>query len=618
MTVPTTDFRDMWLRSVNDFAGNPAVEVAATGVRVSYADLHTSACTLAEQLRERGVTAGHLVGLRTRERYRFCIGVLGLWLVGAVPVPLSASAPDMYVDQLVRRLGIGAVLVDDDASVNGIGLSVSPQDAAPRRDLGSTTDLAYVMHTSGSTGQPKPVAISHKALASYCTAFAAATHLTRHDRFFQLAPATFDVVFEELLPIWSVGGTAVLAPGTAGDPEQMLTEIEDHDVTVAELTTAYWALLVRHLRASARIVPPRLRLLLMGGELAPVELIEESLQLGLPLAHVYGVTEAGITSTVKHFDTERLGRTASVGTALANSSVYVVDDQGVPVATGATGEVWIGGYGLAEGYLGNPDETARRFVEFDSDSSLPGRYYRTGDVGRITTDGELEILGRLDAQVKVNGVRVAPSEVEAVLISSPLVADAVVIAIRGLDGAHRLRAFVVPDAGADRAFLEQRLHRSLGEQLPHFLVPDRVIAVDALPVTEHGKIDRQALAGIQDDRAEGAALWATPMQQIVAAAWSTALGRPPTDSDQNFGDAGGNSLELLALVVALQEAGLTVTSLDCMTYPTVRSLAGFLEGATPRDAEDDLPHGASALEAHRMQERSQHLQRRRARRGSTP
>src|SRR5262249_29880807 len=153
---------------------------------------------------------------------------------------------------------------------------------------GSTPGLAYVMHTSGSTGEPKPVGLSHQALGAYCTAFAAAAELGKHDRFLQLAPVTFDVVFEELLPIWSVGGTAVLAPKTPDAPGRLLSDIDARGITVTELTTVYWGLLVRYLRTSSRIVPPCLRLLLAGGEPASVGLIEESLRLGLPLAHVYG------------------------------------------------------------------------------------------------------------------------------------------------------------------------------------------------------------------------------------------------------------------------------------------------------------------------------------------
>ena len=610
MTAAFASTRDLWLRSVESFADRIAVESQTPDLRLSYAELHERACTVAELLRtHRPEGAGRLVGLRTGDRLSFCIGLLGLWLADAVPVPLAADAPDAYVQRLARRLGIGAVLTDDAPGV----LRLTAQPAVPTAAAESTAGLAYVMHTSGSTGEPKPVALSHAALISYCAEFAAATGLAGSDRFLQLAPVTFDVVFEELLPIWSVGGTAVLAPGLAEDPERLLADIEARAITVAELTTVYWALLVRRLRTSGLAVPPSLRLLLMGGERASAELIAESLRLGLPLAHVYGVTEAAITTTVKHFDPRHPVDTASVGAALPNATVHIVDDSGSPLRAGECGEVWIGGEGLAEGYLGDPVETARRFVVRDGDGPLSGRYYRTGDLGRLTAEGELEILGRLDAQVKVRGARVDPSETESALLKSPLVVEAAVIAVRGPDGAHRLRAFVVPEPEADRNDLAESLHSSLSRSLPPYLVPDRVIALDRLPVTEHGKIDRQALAGVPEGseaRPDTRPVdWAnTRWQRIVATAWTSALGRAPSGPDQNFGNAGGDSLALLAVVVNLQEAGASVTALDCLTYPTVRTLASFLENGA--DAQDRSPESL-APQALQRELRNRHLRGRR-------
>jgi amino acid adenylation domain-containing protein len=619
VTAATMDFPDMWRLAAERFPDRTAVEAEPGGARVSYAELLRDALSLAGRLRERGSGAGQLVGLRTGDRHRFCVALLGTWLADAVPVPLSASAPDGYVARQVRRLGIGTVLLDDDASPDGIAPSATQRGTASPASLGGPASLAYVMHTSGSTGQPKAVGLSHRALASYCEAFATVMALTPDDRFLQLAPCTFDVVFEELLPVWSVGGTAVLSPGGTSDPERLLDDIAARRITIAELTTAYWSLLVRYLRTSGRTVPPCLRLLLMGGELASANLISESLRLGLPLAHVYGVTEAGITSTVKFFEPGCPVDIASVGAALPNSTVRVVDDAAEPVPAGVTGEVWIGGDSLAEGYLGNPDETARLFVEVAGDPRFRARYYRTGDAGRLTPGGELEILGRLDAQVKVHGVRVDPAELEATLSSSPLVAEAVGVAVPGPDGCWRLRGFVVPAQDAEPTAAERQLHLFLRESLPAHLVPDRVVALDALPVTEHGKVDRNALAALSHERAGLAQVWApTASEQVVAAAWTKAVGQAPAGPNQNFGDAGGDSLALLALVVNLQEAGEPVTSVDCMTYPTVRLLAAFLDGiAMPDDAPRDGARGESDLDAlaqvqSREDRRRQHLRRRRA------
>ncbi len=571
------DFRDTWRRAVERFPNRTAVQVAENGASTSYAELHSEASYIADTLYAAGARAGHLVGLRINDRRRFCAGLLGAWLADTVPVPLSASAPSDYVEELVRRLGARVVLADNADS--GHGLTASPVATMPMPDVAEGRSLAYVMHTSGSTGRPKAVAVSHRALAAYCTAFTTATRLTHEDRFLQVAPVTFDVVFEELLPIWCVGGTAVLATGVPEDPRRLLVTLGRRRVTVAELTTVYWRLLVRYLTSSSGTVPECLRLLLVGGETASIDLIEDSLRVGLPLAHVYGVTEAAITSTIEFFESSGPVRSVSVGTPLAHSTIHVVDDQGIPVPSGATGEVWIGGDGLAEGYLGLPDETARRFVDATGETPPAGRYYRTGDVGRIGADGGLEILGRLDDEVKVNGRRVDLNEVEAALVESPLVAEAAVVAVLGPDGARRLHCAVVPAARVPPLDFPGTLRRSLEARLPRHLVPDYVVMVDALPVTEHGKVDRKAL-GACIAAVNGGLVYArstTPTERLILAAWTAAMGVSLSNLDQNFGDAGGDSLAMIALVVQLGKLGVTVTSTDCLTYPTIRKLAAFLD-----------------------------------------
>ncbi|MDT5029028.1 MAG: hypothetical protein QOE61_5454, partial [Micromonosporaceae bacterium] len=244
------------------------------------------------------------------------------------------------------------------------------------------------------------------------------------------------------------------------------------------------------------------------------------------------------------------------------------------------------------------------------------RYYRTGDAGRITAGGELEILGRLDAQVKVNGIRVDLTEVEAALGASMLVAEAAVIAVRRLDDVLRLHGFVVPTHGTDPRILERDLRGSLREQLPHHLVPERVTVLQTLPVTEHGKVDRQALARGHDNIETSGAEALTASQRLVATGWTTAIGRPPTNVDQNFGDAGGDSLALLSVVVYLEEMGVTVTPTDCLAYPTVRTLAAFLDRVAVDDPSREAPDPTSLLdEQQRQDQRRRHLKRRRVTRG---
>jgi amino acid adenylation domain-containing protein len=617
MTAEVTDFRKAWCQTVRMFPDRAAIEVAATGAKTSYADLHRAAAALASRMREAEVTAGQLVGLRINDRARFCTGLLAAWLSDAVPVPLSATAPEGYIRALASRLGIAIVLREGGGAE---GVTVTSQSGRSTAAIPKTAaGLAYVMHTSGSTGKPKAVALSHAALAAYCRTFTAATGLTGEDRFLQLAPATFDVVFEELLPIWGVGGTAVLAPQTPGDPGWLLATIEECNITVAELTTVYWRLLVRHLRASPRAIPDCLRLLLAGGEQASASLIGQSLRLGLPLAHVYGVTEAGITSTIQFFDPGGPVTVASVGPSLANSTIHVVDHAGAAVSVGHIGEVWIGGDSLADGYLGDPGETARRFVDVAEGGSLPsGRYYRTGDAGRLSARCELEILGRLDDQVKINGKRVDLAEVEATIEMFPLVASAAVVAISGPSGSKRLKGYVVPADDVASASLEAPLRGFLRGRLPSHLVPEQVTVLTAFPVTEHGKVDKRALAGMQSDEQGFLDLAAlTSSQRAAAQAWTEAIGHAPSSLDQRFMDAGGDSFAIMALVVNLQERGLAIAPADILSCPTLRALAAFIDqGAGGNPLAAAVPSGGE--EQSRQALRRTHLARRRAGYRSAP
>ncbi|MFJ7279385.1 non-ribosomal peptide synthetase [Kitasatospora sp. NPDC098663] len=568
-------FPGMWWHSV---AANPdgvAIDSPATGTH-TYAELHRQAESTAARLRAAGVAPDVLVGIRTADRHAFCRALLAVWLAGAVAVPLNADAPPVWVREVSERVGLAGALVDGETP--GTVLLQEPVVAGARTVPGA----AYVMHTSGSTGRPKPVALSHRALGAYCRAFNDAVGLSARDRFLQLAPPSFDVVFEELLPVWCAGGTAVLTSAQPDDPAQLLRELERRGVTVAELTTVYWQLLVQYLRVQPTPVPVSLRLLLMGGEQAPPALIEESLERGLPMAHVYGVTEAGITSTVRIFDLERPVPSDSVGAALGNSTVRVIGEDGVPLDAGEVGEVWIGGECLADGYLDAPAATAARFVEVPGAGSLPpGRYYRTGDLGLLDTTGELRVLGRTDAQVKVNGTRVDLTELERHLAASEVVAHAAAVAVPGtLGGATRLVAFVVPVAGTDPAELAARVRNWLAGRVPAHLVPHRVVTLDALPATAHGKVNRHRLPDLLPATGPDVpdTAWATATQRAVAEAWQGALGRPPAGPDERFAEAGGTSIDLLTWVVRLGERGIDVTAADCLDNPTVRALAAHVDG----------------------------------------
>ncbi|MGH3501974.1 MAG: non-ribosomal peptide synthetase [Nocardioidaceae bacterium] len=569
---------ELFRATAGRWPGRIAVECPSRGLQLTYARLERRAATACEALGQADVQPGSYVGLSLVDRVNFCVGLLGSWRRGAVPVPVDPHVGEQYVRSLCAAVPLAATFTDDGAArddpIDLRVLSRGCRAAAVPWPEGWRT--AYVMHTSGSTGSPKGVAVSHKALGSYCTAFAEAVGVTGEDRFLQVAPPTFDVVLEELLPVWAAGGTAVLSSARPLDPASLLDTLISVRVTLAEITTSYWSLLVRYLERSRRRVPPCLRLLIVGGDQAPPWLFRRSLELGLPIAHVYGVTEAAVTSTIKVFDSSDRPENASVGMPLRNTTVRVVDRHGRPAAQGTQGEIWIGGDGLADGYLGDPHLTTRRFVPASGPRPPAGRYYRTGDLGRQLGDGTLEVLGRMDAQTKIKGIRVEPAEVEESLLQAPGVAAGAVVPVGGA-ARRRLAAYVVPRPNA-RGDVGKATRGHLAERLPPHLVPSSVTVVSELPFTRHGKIDRRRLQSRTEPRPAPA-----PPQPgsgalaSVAAVWTDVLGAAPRHHSQNFFDAGGDSLALLEVVVRLQELGYPVTVDDCLRWSTVEGLAAHLD-----------------------------------------
>ena len=596
-------YAQIWRATVERCPDRAAIEVPCSRQQVSYAELHREALEIAAQLASEGVGAGSLLGLRLKGRREFCAGLLGAWLADAVPVPLSVTAPDSYIGTLARNIGMTRAIVDAEnkaVRVIGDGSWTEPPERPPSKE-----SLAYVMHTSGSTGMPKAVALSHRALVRYIQAFTAATKLTERDRFLQLSPTTFDVAFEELLPVWSVGGTAVLSANGPGDPRQLLNEIEARAVTVAEVTTMYWKLLLRYLRNSQRIVPQCLRLLLMGGENASRDLIQELLDRGIPLAHVYGATEAGITSTIAFFDKHEPVSAAWVGRPLSNSTIAVLHESGRDVADGTFGEVFIGGDSLAEEYLGDVRATERRFVTLSRGGQAPTRWYRTGDVGRLV-GGSLEIVGRLDARVKVNGTRIDLTEIEIALSAQPIVAEAAVVPENRGSAAIRLIGFVTLHQHSPKN-PEDVIRDALRQRLPLHLVPARIVVLDVMPLTPHGKIDRVRLARFQQTVDVPDLAGASMTEQLIAAAWATVIGQGPSSLDQGFYDAGGDSFDLLLLTILLDEKGITLTPTDCLVHPTIRAMATLVDGIEPVSTDE-------CAKEHNLRRRERFLRRRDAHR----
>ncbi|HEV2086973.1 MAG TPA: amino acid adenylation domain-containing protein [Cryptosporangiaceae bacterium] len=454
---------------------------------VTYAELTTEARALAAEMLRRGVVPGDLVGLRVTRSIETPVAILGTMLAGAAYVPLDPHYPAERLRFISEEAGIGLV-VGQDVPVRG-------HPPAPEADLPvlNPADRAYVIYTSGSTGRPKGCVITHANVLGLLGAALPLFDFGPDDRWTLFHSINFDVSVWEMWGPLVTGGTLVVVDAEAAyDPEAFLDLLLTQGVTVLLQVPAVFRLLFEaHVEAGR----PRhaLRYVIFAGEAVDLDTAAafvEGQSWGVRLVNMYGPTETTVYATFKQLDDEALRGVANrspIGRPLAHLSITLRDDDGVEVADGSSGEMWICGAGVSSGYLGRADLTAERFV------TLGGvRYYRSGDLARRLPDGELEFLGRVDRQVKLRGFRIEPAEIEAVLRRCAGVRDAAVEVATGHDIGDYLVAYVVPD---DDCFDAGQVRAECERVLPSHMLPATYVLLPAIPLTPSGKVDRTALAG---------------------------------------------------------------------------------------------------------------------------
>ncbi|GIH27804.1 hypothetical protein Aph01nite_61140 [Acrocarpospora phusangensis] len=582
------------------FAARAAETPDAVAARTHHGDEYTfreldqRARRLAARLRAAGAGPDDTVLLALPRGIGWVIAVLGTWYAGAAVVPLDLTLPDQRLRAMAAAADVRLGLVESPEAVKDIterldtdttGLAWldlgGPDDGPDGPDGEEPTtllnSLAYVLFTSGSTGLPKPVAVAHEALAFYASIFAERLEITADDVFLQFSALTFDVCFEETVPVWCSGGGVLLLADNKIAPVDLERVLADGGGTLADFTSSYWAEWARDLERRPRALPPSLRLVVIGAEAGYVaDLKRWSDRTHVPVVNAYGLTETLITS-ITHtgsVDDGRLGPVVPIGLPMRGMRGYVLDAEMWPVAPGLAGELYVAGPAIARDYLGLPAATAQRFLP-DPFCDVPGaRMYRTGDRAKVDTDGVLRFVGRVDGQIKVRGHRVELREVEVAIAAHPDVEEVVVRAAR-TDGSHELIAYVIARPGGTLDL--GGLRRFLVERIPSYQVPAHLIELPELPRTAGGKLVPSALPQPnRDHRGQGPAPEAAPLddgETALLRIWQEVLGRRDVTADDNFFTAGGNSISSIRVVSLARAAGMPFTVRDVFAHQTVRELA---------------------------------------------
>ena len=553
--------------------------------RLSYADTARHALAVMLALHEHGIAAGSRVAVVMEKGWEQIVAVLGVLAAGAAFVPIDPGLPRRRLAELLNDCAAACVLIQsrlrehcDDA---GAGAVLAVDDIAPRDQTTiepakpDPDGLAYVIYTSGSTGRPKGVMISHRAALNTVLDVNERFGVGADDRVLGLSALSFDLSIYDIFGTLAAGATLVLPNAIrVRDPAHWLEQMHRHHVTVWNSVPALLSLLVEHARASAAGSMPDLRLALLSGDWIPLMLPDAARRVApnAQLISLGGATEGAIWSICFPIqEIDPTWRSIPYGCPLHNQSVVVLDSDLEPCPTWVAGELYIGGAGVALGYMSDPERTAAQFVVHPVTGE---RLYRTGDEGRWLPDGNIELLGRLDHQIKVQGFRVEPGEIEAALAFHAGVSDMLVLAQGERHEDKRLVAYVVPAQWPAPESLASALRAHLQARLPAYMVPTDYVMLQAFPLTANGKVDRSALPPPHSSPAASASNDSVPayLSDLVAGV----LGRAAA-ADQNLLALGATSMDMIRVINAVEEKTGSRPALDAFYQePTLSGLARLI------------------------------------------
>lgn len=533
-----------------------AVAVIFEDQAITYSELNTKANQLAHYLRSKGVEAETLVGLYIERSLEMIIGLLGILKSGGAYVPLDPAYPQERINYMLEQSQVRIVLTQQDLCAQ---LSLHHYDAICLDDELIFSDIsskdsqvlhfvsqctAYVIYTSGSTGRPKGVQICQHNLTNFLYAMRETFALTEQDNVLLLTSLSFDIAALEIYLPLTCGAKIVLASrASAQDAIRLASMIKEQQITFAQATPATWRMLNEFDFSGMNNLT-----LLSGGEALSSDLAKCLLDKSKDVWNLYGPTETTIWSAI--YPVRKVEENIPIGQPIANTQIYLLDKNLNPVPPGTGGELYIGGHGLARGYLNQPDLTAERFIpdQFDKSGS---RLYKTGDLARFRPDGNIEYLGRIDHQVKIRGFRIELGEIENQLLKHPDIKEAVLMVREDNPGDKRLCAYVIKqelnelDTGSLNTFLK--------ETLPDYMLPNAYVFLADMPLTANGKLDRKSLPApdLDTHRQKHYVAPRTETEIILADVWAEVLGLEKVGIEDNFFDLGGHSLIATQLVSRL-------------------------------------------------------------------
>ncbi len=565
-----------------------ALAVQYEGARLSYAELDKRANQVAHYLQGQGIGAEAVVGILLERSLELVVCLLGVLKAGAAYLPLDASYPEARLRYMLADGGVQLLLTEEwllervGAVECGV-LCVSKEaaqlgqqsEARPERRL-SSENLAYVIYTSGSSGRPKGVMITHRALSNHMQWLEESYPLRREDRVLQKTACSFDAsVWEFYAPLLAGAGLVLARPGGHQDSKYLVGLMREQEISIVQVVPS----MLRLLLAEAGLEScARLRRVFSGGERLTAELAGQFWErlAGVELINLYGPTEATIDATHRRYAAGE--QWEGIGRPVGNMKCYLLDEKLKVVPVGAVGEIWLGGAGLARGYVKGPALTAQKFVPDQYSGAVGARLYGTGDLARYDSVGELEYEGRADGQLKVRGYRIEVGEIEQRLRQHAEVQEAVVVGQGAVGRVERLVGYVVLAPGSELQVEELRRH--VEQELPDYMVPSSWVKLERLPLTVSGKVDRLALPEPDNTRSNLKERYVAPQteaERIIDTIWQGVLQVEKIGINDNFFDLGGHSLLMLQVHHQLDEAfERDVSIIDMFQYPTISSLATFL------------------------------------------